>query len=140
MNSSSNSPSLHLLLTHVFSSQAGNLVHSWGLEQEGKPAEIVTQGMHPCVESVCLLSDKPHSHSSKPESCFPSSVPFCCLALIMSPTGKAGASRWRSDTWHFLMGNGRTVLHSNAVDSLPAQRSRSHWLHQHRLLGLCFTA
>lgn len=125
--SSSKSPSLHPLLACMFSSQAGNPVRSWDSEQELKSSR---RGMHPGVESVCLLSDKPHSHSSKAASCFPSSsVPFCRLPLITSQTGKAGAPRRRSDTWHFLMGSARNVLlHPKVVDSLPARRSGSHRL------------
>lgn len=127
-NNSSKSPSFHPLLTHALSLQAGNPVRSWDLVHEGKGAEIFTRGMHPSVESVRLLSDQPHSHSSKAESCFPSSVPFCHLPLIMSQTGKAGAPRRRSDTWHFLTGRARNVLlHPKVVDGLPARRSRSHW-------------
>lgn len=130
-NSSFKSPS-HPLLGCVSSLQAGNPVLSWDLEQEEKQTEIVTLGMCPGVESVPFLSDKPHSHSSKAKSCFPSSsVPFCCLPLIRSQTGKAGAPRWRWDTWHFLLESARNILlHPKIVNSLPAQGSRSHWVHQ----------
>lgn len=140
-NNSSKSPSLHPLLTHALSLQAGSPVHSWDLVHEGKGAEIFTRGMHPGVESVRLLSDQPHSHSSKAESCFPSSVPFCRLPLIMSQTGKAGAPRRRSDTWHFLTGRARNVLlHPKVVDGLPAWRSRSHRLYHAWGPGLCRAA
>ena len=141
-NSSSKSPSSHSLLARVFSSQAGNPVRSWDLEQEGKRAEIVLRGMHPGVESVRLVSDKPHSHSSKAESCFPSSaVPVCRLPLIMSQTGRAGAPRWRSDTWHFVTGSAKNVLlHPTVVDSFAARRSGSHRLHQAQGPGLCRAA
>lgn len=97
--------------------------------------------MHPGVESVRLCSDQPRSRSSKAESCFPSSVPFCCLPLIVSQTGKAGAPRRRSNTWHFLTGRARNVLlHPKVVDSLPARRSRSHRLHQEQVPGPCRAA
>ena len=130
--SSSKSPASDPLLAHIFSSQAGNPVHSWDLEQEGKQAEMFTRRMRPSMESVHVLSDKPHSHSSKAESCFPpSSLPFCCLPLITSQTGKAGAPRQRSDARHFLTGSvTRVLLHPKVADSLPARRSRPHWLHQ----------
>lgn len=97
--------------------------------------------MRPGAESARLLSDKPHSHSSKAESWFPPSVPFCHLPLIMSQRGKAGAPRSRSDTWHFLMGSTRNLLlQPEVVDSLPAWRSRPHWLHQAHVPGPCCAA
>lgn len=123
MKNSSFKSLLHPLLACVSSLQVGNPVLSWDLEQEGKQTEIVTLGMRPGVESVPFLSDKPHSHSSKAKRCFPSSsVPFCCLPLIMSQTGKAGAPCWRWDTWHFLLESARNIsLHTKIVDNSGVQ-------------------